>query len=262
MLRLIRKMVGSLNRKISHFLGMRSIKKWSQFSSVLEFENHTRKRFFLFSREYSVLPFGLAHTDYSRPEFGIEMWWDQFGKIVTPVAGEVAGQEKFLDLGPNMSFLPDVMARKGFSATCIDYAPGAVAAQAIRGHEAIYGDFLSASIDAIVGDRKFDLIVSKGVLSLDDVGGNLSPFLRSVKSSLAKEGGLVLITPMYSDHPNLGYEFVMDKYLQSNSRREFHAEGFKEVVVEGLNAPRYQVPVTLMFGNSQRLSGFSAFPES
>lgn len=236
-----------IHRSTREFLARRSIKKWSKFTSEHEFEKAMKKRFFLFSREYAILPWGTSIVDYSEPDFGVPMWWDNFGSTLKdPQVGESA-----LDLGPNESYLLDVLKAKGFRTVSIDYSPGVAVIQRLRGHESIYGDYVSSTISKLTAGQTFDIITCKGAINLDAMP-DLKEFLESLKASL-NEGGIALVTPTNSESTNLGrYAFSIDNY-RSKSQKVFFESGFQEVSVPGLNTPSWKFPVTLAFGNTSRL---------
>jgi len=234
-------------RATREFLARRSIRKWSKFTSEHEFERSIKKRFFLFSREYAILPWGTSIVDYSEPDFGVPMWWDTFGTILKDPQAE----ESALDLGPNQSYLLDVMKSKGFRTVSIDYSPGVVVIQKLRGHESIYGDYASTTIDELTGGRKFDVITCKGAINLDAIK-DLRGFLESLKASL-KEGGIALVTPTNSESSHSErYAFSFENY-KSMYQKVFFDSGFEEVSVPGLNTPTWKFPVTLAFGDKSRL---------
>lgn len=234
-------------RSTREFFARRSIKKWTKFTSEYEFERSVKKRFFLFSREYAILPWGTSIVDYSEPDFEVPMWWDKFGEVIEDAqAGEAA-----LDLGPNESYLLNVLKSKGFRTVSIDYSPGVVVIQQLRGHESIYGDYVSTSIDQLTGGQTFDVITCKGAINLDAMP-DLRGFLESLKASL-NEGGIALVTPTNSESSHSGrYSFSIENY-KSKSQKVFFELGFEEVSVPALNTPSWKFPVTLAFGDKNRL---------
>lgn len=239
---------------VKDYLALRSIKRWSRFSSEDEFERAVKKRYFLFSREYAILPWGTSIVDYSEPDFDVPMWWDHFASIVR----EARPEESAVDLGPNQSYLLDALRDRGFKTLSVDYSPGVVVIQKMRGHESIYGNYVVDSLPKLLGERRaFDLITCKGAINIDTIR-DLAGFLRTLKESLAA-GGLALVTPTNSEFSENGrYAFSLSNYIEK-SRKIFLDAGFREIVVEGLNTPKWKFPITLAYGDLERVSHWQEF---